>query len=193
MRRMVVIAGALLILSGWPMRAAALDPLSLIVLRALRDHLASSTLEHALTPEARPPMLGYAPPPVRTPSAGELRDMIAAGFPNLNAAQREAVVDRLGQILADPRYAAQRQRIVQAFTDTAAAMRDINERLQKLSARQKKAIAAQIADAYRSKPPAEVQELLGLLHAPAVPIPSDLRDMMLAELSTLATPNPSSR
>jgi hypothetical protein len=158
--------------------ARALDPLSLIVLRMLRDHVISSQLEAAFAPgEAQHP----APSMQKYPR--DLKGLVDQGFPHLDAGQRRAVHDRLSEMMNDPQHAAQRDLILNEFIRGASAARRAHQTLATLTDEQKRTIAVEAAAAYRGKEPEALQEAIGLLRSSAVPIPSDLRELMLAEFT----------
>jgi hypothetical protein len=158
--------------------AHAFDPLSLIVLRMIRDHVASAQLEAALTPRDAERRLPAAP---MAQYPRDLKMLVDEGFPQLDAAQREAVRQRLHDIMNDPQYAAQRDEILREFVEATSAARRTREALSHLSEAQKRSIAAQAAAAYRDKDPEALQNAIETLRSDAVPIPTDLRELMLAE------------
>lgn len=158
--------------------AYALDPLSLIVLRMLRDQLVSSQIEAALAP-------GPAESVVAPPSAypRDLKAVVDQGFPHLDAGQRRAVYERLTEMINDPQNAAQRDLIVNEFINAASASRRAHQALVHLTDAQKRAIAVEAAAAYRDRSPEAMQQAIEALRTSAMPIPSDLRELMLAEFS----------
>lgn len=158
--------------------AQAFDPLSLIVLRMIRDHIASAQLEAALTPGDAQRALPVGPP---RQYPRDLEVLVNEGFPQLDAAQRKAVRDRLTEIMNDPRHAAQRDEILSEFVQGTSAARRTHEALAHLTDAQKRTIAAQAAAAYRDKDPEALQHAMDMLRSDAMPIPVDLRELMLAE------------
>lgn len=155
----------------------ALDPLSLIVLRMIRDHVASAQLEAALAPAETQRGLALARPARYPPN---LRTLVDEGFPQLSAAQRDAVHQRLTEMINDPQYAAQRDQMLNDFVEAASAARRSHEALGHLTDAQKRTIAVQAAAAYRDRDPEALQEAIATLRSAAMPIPADLRELMLA-------------
>ena len=98
-----VVAISLLALPCAP--AYALDPLTLILLRLVRDKLLSTGIEaaaeRATTPIAPAPFTGRLPP--QTLSDNQLRRLIDEGFMHLSASQRGEVYDSVRRILNDPK------------------------------------------------------------------------------------------
>ncbi|HEY9446510.1 MAG TPA: hypothetical protein VIQ62_05495 [Burkholderiales bacterium] len=171
---------------GWPVPSQALDPLSLMVLRMLRDQIISAGLEAQL--RAQPSRESAATDARALEQAEisaprELRALIDEGFPHLDRTQRDAVYAKLRQALDDPQNAQSRGLMLQQFRVTATAAGQAHQAFSELTLEQKKAIAVQAAETYRDKPPEEMRQLIELLNASAVPIPRDLRDLMLAELA----------
>ena len=158
--------------------AAALDPLSLMILRMLRDQFVSSQLEAALGSQSASPapaLMGYP---------RDLRTVVDEGFPDLNATQRKAVYDRFTELMNDPRNARDRDAMLNEFLGAASAFRATHEALAHLTDEQKSTIASQAAAAYRDKTPEALEEAIAVLRTSAMPIPADLRERMLAELTS---------
>lgn len=165
--------------------AAAFDPLSLIVLRMLRDHALSAGLESALSaPQAQ----AAVPAPPRNPR--DLTAVVNESFPQLDASQRVAVRERLEAVLNDPDNASQRELILNQFIEAASAARRTHQALARLSDGQKREIAVQAAAAYRTQDPQALQEAIDVLRSSATPIPSDLRELMLAEFTAASATSP---
>ncbi len=160
--------------------AAALDPLSLMILRMLRDQLVSSQLEAALGSQSASP----APAPALMGYPRDLRTVVDEGFPDLNATQRKAVYDRFTELMNDPRNARDRDAMLNEFLGAASAFRATHEALAHLTDEQKRTIASQAAAAYRDKTPEALEEAIAVLRTSAMPIPADLRERMLAELTS---------
>lgn len=162
--------------------AAAIDPVALIVLRMLRDHIITSQLEAALARAQQPAPAA----PVRQ-YPGDVRTLVDEGFPYLDAAQRSAIHAGLMDVMSDSRHAGQRDAILAQFIETANASREAHQALSRLTADEKRTIAVRAADTLRGRSADERQELIDALRSPAVPIPSDLRALMLAELGAPAS------
>ncbi len=158
--------------------ATAFDPLTLMVLRMLRDHALSAGLESVLSPpEAQPAV----PAPPGNPH--DLNALVNESFPQLDPSQRLAVRERLEAVLNDPEYAGQRELILDQFIEAASAAKRTHQALARLSAGQKREIAARAAAAYRTQDPQALQQAIAVLRSSAAPIPSDLRELMLAEFT----------
>lgn len=157
--------------------AAALDPLSLIVLRMLRDHVISSQLEAAFGSDAAREPVAISPNP------RDLKALVDEGFPHLEPAQRTAVHERLTEMMSDPEHAAQRDVILNEFVKGASASRRAHQAFAGLTHAQKRTIAVEAAAAYRGKDADALQRAIGLLRSSAVPMPADLRELMLTEFT----------
>lgn len=169
-----------------PVQAA--EPLTLFLLKMLRDQMATSMLESAVN--ALPDRKAALPPPalagVHGVDEAQLRGLIDAGFVHLTGAQRNEIYASLTRMLTDPKNALARPLIIQELAERASAIRGAHERLAALSETQKRAIVADARAEYERLPPAERDQLLQLLQARLASIPRDLNDLMLAEFSAHA-------
>lgn len=165
--------------------AAAADPLTLILLRMLRDQVISSSIQSAVegaspgTPQKTEPIM--IPPAPYDLGDEKLRALINEGFVHLTAAQREEVFTSVKRALADPQHAAARPVIIQELALKASAVRQAHEHLNNLSYGDKKNIAVQAREEYVKLPEEERLQMIQVLQSGVVPIPRDLNDMILAE------------
>lgn len=165
--------------------AAAADPLTLILLRMLRDQVISSSIQSAV--EDAPPGAPQKTEPIMIPPAPydlgdeKLRALINEGFVHLTAAQREEVFTSVKRALADPQHAAARPVIIQELALKASAVRQAHEHLNNLSYGDKINIAVQAREEYVKLPEEERLQMIQVLQSGVVPIPRDLNDMILAE------------
>lgn len=171
-----------------PVHAA--EPLTLFLLKMMRDHMISSTLESAVN--AVPPTAEQPPEPaaltgVHGVSEAQLRALIDTGFVHLTPAQRAEVYANLTRMLADPKHALARPMIIQELAEKAAAVRGAHERIAALTSAEKHAIAAEARAEYERLPPTEREQMVQLLRSRVVPIPRDLNDLILAEFTAART------
>jgi hypothetical protein len=167
--------------------ALALDPITLVLLRMLRDQIVSKSLEAAVdTPDSikSPSPFGTIPPPVTFDDA-KLQSLIDEGFVHLTDAQRAEVYRSVKGMLADPKNAASRLMIIEELAVKASAVRQAHERLDTLSAADKRAVALQAREEYQKLAPAERLELAQVVRSRIVPIPGDLSDLILAEFGSV--------
>ena len=195
-------AGALgLALVLWCSAAAANPAAALILLRLLRDHIISASLESgadALSARASrepEPTFGYPPvSPARDAGMDEdaqMRRLIDESFLHLAPAQRAELYTSLMKTLDDPANRELRPQLAAEFRAKALAVRAAYVQLDRLSSSEKKDLAAQARDAYAELPEDERQELLAVLRAGALPVPPDLNRYMLAAFEALpSTPLP---
>ena len=168
--------------------AHAADPLSLFLLKMLRDQLATSVLESAVNsipPAAAKPSAPSALAGVYGVSEEQLRMLVDAGFVHLTATQRAEIHASVMRMLADPQNALARPLIIEELALKAAAVRGAHERLSALTAGEKRAIAVDARSEYERLPAQEREQMLQLLQARVAPIPRDLSDLILAEFSTV--------
>lgn len=179
-----------LLLAAGMVPVHAADPLTLYLLKLLRDQMISSVLESAVN--GMP--LATVQPPVSSALAGvygvspeQLRSLIDVGFVHLTPGQRDEVYASLMRMLADPQNALARPLIIEQLAMKASAVRGAHDRLAALTATEKRAIAADARAEYERLPPEERAQLVRLLQARVAPIPSDLNDLILAEFTAART------
>jgi hypothetical protein len=166
--------------------AAAADPLTLILLRMLRDQVISSSIQSAVegassgAPKKTEPTIIIPQAPYDLGDE-KLRALINEGFVHLTAAQREEVFTSVKRALADPQHAAARPVIIQELALKASAVRQAHEHLNNLSQGDKRIIATQAREEYVKLPEEERLQMIQVLQSGVVPIPRDLNDMILAE------------
>lgn len=165
--------------------AIALDPITLGVLRLLRDQVLSSTVEAgvASATTSAPPRSAPGISMGSVPTNEQLRGLVDEGFVYLTPAQRDELYASMQKLLADPRYASARPLIVEEFARKAAAARMAHERLSKLSPEEQKQVALRTVQEYQQMPPEEAAQMLTVLRARTAPIPRELNDLILAGLA----------
>ena len=178
--------------AGWLVTASALDPLTLFLLRMVRDSMVSSAIEKGVESsqgKSRPEDLAAALPRLAAlpPTEGQwLRSLIDESFVHLSGQQREELYASLTRMLNDPRHTEMRATILAEFTGQAIAMRDAHRRLSGLTPDQMKTIAAEARREYERLPPQQRQQMLQVLQHGIPGMPRTLNDLMLAEFSSAA-------
>jgi hypothetical protein len=168
--------------------AHAADPLTMYLLKMLRDQMATSVLESAVNsiPPSKPkPSTPSALAGVYGVSEEQLRMLVDAGFVHLTSAQRAEVHASVMRMLADPKNALARPLIIEELAMKAAAVRGAHERLSLLTVAEKRAIAADARAEYERLPAQEREQMLQLLQSRVAPIPRELNDLILAEFSAV--------
>jgi len=164
------------------------DPLTLFLLKMLRDQIATSVLESAynsIPPATVKKSVPAALAGVHGVSEEQLRMLVDAGFVHLTPRQRDEVYASLIRMMADPKNALARPLIIEELALKASAVRGAHERLANLSEAQKRLIAADARSEYERLPPQERAQMLQLLQARVAPIPRDLSDLIIAEFSAV--------
>lgn len=187
---------AALVLAVFCTPAFAADPLTLLLLRLLRDKIIStvieSAVERAVESAARTPAAARSLPGV--PFAGfddaQLRRLIDEGFVHLTPAQRGEVHASVRSIIADPKNAAAVPSIIADLALTASAVRQAHERLNTLSFTQKRSIANEAREEYEKMPIDMREQMASVLRQRLVPLPSDLTDMILGEFDRVRATQP---
>ena len=170
----------------------AAEPLTLFLLKMLRDQIATSVIESAVNSATRPtasaPVVAPALAGVYGVDEAQLRGLIDTGFVHLSSAQRDEVYASLTRMLADPKNALARPLIIEQLAQRASAVRSAHEQLALLSSAQKRAIVADARAEYERLRPEERDQLVQLLRSGVAPIPRDLNDQMLAAFTAPELP-----
>jgi len=179
----------ILVLATGPVAVHAADPLMLILLRLLRDKVISTALESAYERGQRESTGALRATPNPAPPWAlddqRLRQLIDEGFVHLTDAQRTEVFAGVKRILADPKHAASVPFIIQELAEKASAVRQAHEALSALSASDKRLLARDTREELLRMPSEERQQLLQILRSNAIPLPGDLRDLILADFARL--------
>lgn len=170
----------------WCSVSFAVEPLTLILLRVLRDQIISSSaqaLVEGAQQEGSKPRVAVLPPSPYLLEDHKLRALIDEGFVHLTAAQRDEVYSGVRRGLADPKNAHLQPMIIQELALKASAVRQAHERLNNLSYGEKRTIAGQAREEYAGMSAEERRQMIQVLQSGIAPIPRDLNDMMLAEFA----------
>ena len=163
--------------------AYALDPLTLILLRIVRDRVVTAGLESAYDKATTPSAVIPAPGtrlPMGLDDAG-LKRLIDEGFVHLTLAQRQEVFEATRQILRDPGNVNIADSLVAELAGKTSAVRQAHDELRKLTPERKRQIAQEARSEYEKMAPESREELASAIRARMIPMPSDLTDMILAE------------
>ncbi len=169
--------------------AFSLDPILLLLVRMIRDHAVSASIEagvNSLRQAAPPqtPKFGYGLPHTPAPQGDaeeRLRTLIDESLLHLSVVQRDAVFASVQKILNDPHYAQFSSQIVAEFASKARALRESYRRLDQLSYSQKKALVVQAREEFQRLPAEQRRHLHEALQSGMLPVPRDVNEIMLAE------------
>lgn len=170
--------------------AFSADPLTLLLLRVIRDKIISAGIESAVEHASRvPPPAQAAPELARSlpglPYAGfdeaQLRRLIEEGFIHLSQAQRNEVYVSVLRIVSDPKNAPEVPAIIADLAIKASAVRQAHEQISALPFSRKRQIAAEAREEYEKMPVDMREQMASVLRQRLVPLPTDLTDMILAE------------
>ena len=178
-----------LLLLTWSSASFALDPLTLVLLRVLRDqiitHSAQTAYEGMQSDDKDRKVIVVPPPSPYALEDSKLRALIDEGFVYLTPAQRDEVYVSVQRALADPKNANLRPMIVQELALKASAVRQAIEQLNNLSENQKQTIISQAREEYLKLNPEERRLMVQVLQSGMAPIPRELNDRMLAEFGNV--------
>lgn len=162
--------------------AHAADPILMLLLSVAREMVVSAASRAQKTEAAPQP----APATTRYPGTSveprHMRQLIDECFTYLSDAQRQEIFDALHAALMDPKNAAVRGSMIDHFAVRAAAVRETQERLAKLSGPDKARLVAEFKTAISSMPADEAAQLATLLRQGVLPVPNDLNAQLLAAL-----------
>lgn len=187
-RSAVVASLLLVVLYAAPARAA--DPLLMFLLGFAKNLIESAIEDNAArpTPVAPTPLAPAVPAvPNKSPAqldANDLRKLVDESFAYLDRSQRDELLTGLEQALENPANVAYRAAILTQFVGVAQQVGFIHRQLNRLSAEDKRQLAERFAENYRALAPDQQQALSRQLQARALPLPSDLTDMMLGAVAT---------
>ena len=163
------------------------DPLLMFVLGFAKNLIESSLQESKARPGAEANVTVPEPAPVaKAPSSmdqDDLRVLIDESFVYLSRSQRAELLAGLEKALADPANSAYREAILTQFVAVARQVQYTHGQLNRLSPEDKRALAERFAANFRTLSVEQQQALLEQLRLRALPLPTDLNDMMLAALT----------
>ena len=164
--------------------ALAVDPLTLILLRLLRDQIltaaAKAAYESNQAPAAPPGVMVFPAHPLDLDD-GKLRALIDEGFVHLTSGQRDEVFAAVKRGLAEPKNANVRLHIIQELALKAAAVRQAHEQLNDLPQSRKYSLVTEAREEYLKLSPEERLQMIAVLQSGVMPIPRDLNEMILTE------------
>lgn len=178
--------GLLLALIASPVLAA--DPLTLFLLRILRDQVVTSAIESGVGAAQAAPRPAAAAPeaaPAFSDDGQRLRRLIDESFVHLSQRQREELHTSLRGMLEDPKNAAVRSDILAEFTRQAVAMRDAHRHLAQLTEADMNLIAADARVEFAKLPPDQRQQMLQALRAGVPGMPRAFSERVLTEFASV--------
>jgi hypothetical protein len=168
--------------------AAAMDPILMFVFSMAREMLEQNAARQAAAP--RLPHLGPAMEdagrfyPGTMVEPAQMRQVINDCFPYLSADRREEIFAALHAGLLDPKNAPMRAAMINHFTERAFAVRAAQQRLGKLSAREKEYLAGEFRKEVATLPPEEQERVAKLLREGLLPVPEDFNRLLLGAFET---------
>jgi len=167
------------------------DPVLMFLLGFAKNLIESSIEANAKKPKpaaipSAPTALARGLPakPAANMTSEDIRALVDDSFAYLERQQRAELLAGLEKALADPANAPQRDLMLEQFVGVARQAGFTHRQLQNLSEAQKSALARQFAVNYRALAPEQQQALEQQLRLRALPLPSDLNEMMLTALAT---------
>ena len=162
---------AFLLALSWPARA---DPL-LMFLLSMAKEMATMPAAPSALPQPLPETY-----PGTTVEPRRLRGLIDESFVYLSQAQRAEVFEALNAELLKPQNAAIRGPMLEQFAQRALEVRLAQERLEKLSAQEKRILATEFQKEVKALPPEDLLQVRQAVEKNVLPVPSDLNRLLLA-------------
>ena len=164
--------------------AAAMDPILMFVFSVAREMVEANA---ARAPASKPlPEMGMAAlpdfPKVYPGTMIEpahLRQLIDDCFPYLSDSRRGEIFEALNEGLLDPKNAPIRASMIDYFAEKAFAVRAAQQRLEKMSTKEKEFLAGEFKKEVAGLPPEEKARVRGLLREGLLPVPSDFNRLLL--------------
>ena len=176
-------------MAATPARAA--DPVLMFLIgwakNMIESHIEESAKRRPPAPTATVAPFVAAPAIPQLPAKvteGDLRALVDDGFAYLSTAQRKELLDSVQKALNDPANSAHKEEILAQFANVARQAGFTHRQLDRLSAEQKRSLAQQFALNFRQLSTDQQQDLLQQLRGRALPLPSDLNEMMLTALAS---------
>ncbi|HEX2649568.1 MAG TPA: hypothetical protein VHN19_06480 [Burkholderiales bacterium] len=178
-----------LLLLAFAAPAAAMDPILMFVFSVAREMMEANA---ARPPASKPlPEMGMASlpdfPKVYPGTMIEpahLRQLIDDCFPYLSDSRRAEIFDALNAELLNPKNAPIRASMIDYFAEKAFAVRAAQQRLEKMSTKEKEFLAGEFKKEVAGLPPEEKARVTGLLREGLLPVPSDFNRMLLGTVES---------
>lgn len=194
-RNPILLLRAILLVAAFaqPLAARAADPLLMFVLGFAKNLIETSMQEEARRGKVGGGNVARAPLPATLKSLKppasmdqeDLRALIDESFVYLSRSQLAELHAGLDKALADPANSAHREAILNQFVAVARQVQFTHDQLNRLSSDEKRLLAERFAANFRTLSPDQQQALLEQLRQRALPLPTDLSDMMLAALTPM--------
>ena len=163
--------------------AAAMDPILMFIFTVAREMAGQHAARKPKAPAL--PQLGGSLPdfpkvyPGTMVEPEHLRALIDECFPYLSDSRRREIFDSLHAGLPDPRNAPVSAALIDYFAERAFAVRAAQQRLKKMSRREKDLLAGEFRKEIADLPAEERARVAGLLREGLLPVPGDFSQMLL--------------
>ena len=195
-RNPILLLRAIVIVAAFaqPIAARAADPLLMFLLGFAKNLIETSMQEEKArrgkvggsnVARAPVPVTLQSPKPPASMDQQDLRALIDESFVYLSRSQLAELHAGLDKALADPANSAHREAILNQFVVVARQVQFTHDQLNGLSPDEKRLLAERFAANFRTLSPDQQQALLAQLRQRALPLPTDLNDMMLAALTLM--------
>jgi len=120
----------------------------------------------------------------------KLRELIDESFYYLSERRREALFQAFNDELIKPKNATVRASMIQYFAEHAYAVRNVMDRLSKLTEPEMRALSEHFAAEARNLPVEDREKLRTVLEEGLLPVPPDLNRMLVVAVAEIPRPPP---
>ena len=167
--------------------AAAMDPILMFVFSVAKEMMQANAERQPKEKPLREMGMASLPDfpkvyPGTMIEPAHLRQLIDDCFPYLSDSRRAEIFDALNAGLLDPKNAPIRASMIDYFAEKAFAVKAAQQRLEKMSTKEKEFLAGEFRKEVAGLPPEEKTRVAKLLREGLLPVPSDFNRMLLSAI-----------
>ncbi len=183
LRRALLLAVIALGLLG-PGSARALDPMMMFLFGMAREIMYEAFLNSRKPPSESPAPLPQVYPGTMV-EPRKLRELIDESFFYLSERRRTEIFQALHDEIIKPQNAAVRASMIAYFAEHAVAVRQVMDRLSKLTETERRQLSEQFVAQARGLPEPEREQLRKLLDEGLLPVPPDLNQRLVVAMRSI--------
>jgi hypothetical protein len=169
--------------------ARAFEPILMFLFGMAREVMYDAFLNSQKAPQPNSePLPAVYPGTMVEPR--KLRELIDESFYYLSERRREALFQAFNDELIKPKNATVRASMIQYFAEHAFAVRNVMDRLSKLTEPEMRALSEHFAAEARKLPVEDREKLRTVLEEGLLPVPPDLNRMLVVAVAEIPRPPP---
>jgi len=169
--------------------ARAFEPILMFLFGMAREVMYDAFLNSQKAPQPNSePLPAVYPGTMVEPR--KLRELIDESFYYLSERRREALFQAFNDELIKPKNATVRASMIQYFAEHAFAVRNVMDRLSKLTEPEMRALSEHFAAEARNLPVEDREKLRTVLEEGLLPVPPDLNRMLVVAVAEIPRPPP---